>query len=341
MTHCGVILVPPVRVDAAGSTGPTRAQARSLAWRGTSQGRYVPSPVDADLPEQRIVEAAAVLNAQGAVTGWAALRWLGAAWCEGLEADGTTRRPVILADDDIRTPRNAVLSEEGLLPKLVQRVDGVAVTIPIRSVTYEMRYAASLRAAVRWFEIGAYADLVSKAEVETFLPSLNGWTGVPQLRKAMAYVDENSLSPKEVDLRLVWEIDAELPRPLTNRPIFDLEGHHVATPDLLDEDAGLMVEFEGGLHLASGQRRKDRDRRERAEQHGLSMIVVTSADLHGVRRLVERLVAARERGLAGRPAIRRWTLQPPHWWSPTHTVDLRRALSDSRRAVVLRHRQTA
>jgi hypothetical protein len=37
-------------------------------------------PADAEqTTEQRIVEAAAVLPAYGGVTGWAALRWLGAA----------------------------------------------------------------------------------------------------------------------------------------------------------------------------------------------------------------------------------------------------------------------
>jgi hypothetical protein len=38
--------------------------------------------------EQRIVEASYLLPADGAVTGWAVLRWLGGRWFEGGAADG-------------------------------------------------------------------------------------------------------------------------------------------------------------------------------------------------------------------------------------------------------------
>ena len=66
-------LVRPVRVDPEGLTGPTRGQARGPGWRRTSQGLHVPAGVDVT-PEQRIVEAAAVLRKDEAVAGWAALR---------------------------------------------------------------------------------------------------------------------------------------------------------------------------------------------------------------------------------------------------------------------------
>ena len=55
-------LVLPIQVDPCGLAGPTRMQVRGGAWRRTSRGMYVPSSVDGHLPEQRIIEAAAVLS---------------------------------------------------------------------------------------------------------------------------------------------------------------------------------------------------------------------------------------------------------------------------------------
>ena len=40
-------------------------------YRRTSHGLYLPVDIDGSVPEQRIVEAAAVLPAYGGVTGWA------------------------------------------------------------------------------------------------------------------------------------------------------------------------------------------------------------------------------------------------------------------------------
>ena len=69
------------------------------------------------MAEQRIVEAAAVLPAYGGVTGWAALRWMGAQWMSGLSSDGQTR-PVVLvtAGDDIRPQAGIDVSAERLKP---------------------------------------------------------------------------------------------------------------------------------------------------------------------------------------------------------------------------------
>src|SRR3954468_20256429 len=111
-------LVDPMRLDPTGEAGPTTAQARGRAWRRSSRGLYVPSEVDRSVPEQRIVEAAAVLPAYGGVTGWAALRWCGARWFDGLAQGGRVERPVTLATScsDVRSQTGIVVSAEGLAP---------------------------------------------------------------------------------------------------------------------------------------------------------------------------------------------------------------------------------
>jgi hypothetical protein len=127
----------------------------------------VPADVDRSVPEQRIVEAAAVLPSYGGVTGWAALRWMGARWFDGLAGDGSTMRPVCLvtAGDDIRPQAGIQVSAERLAPRELVVVDGIRVTIPVRSVCFEMRYAATVRAAVVAADMAMQADLVSPAEL--------------------------------------------------------------------------------------------------------------------------------------------------------------------------------
>src|SRR5689334_23232462 len=111
-------LVAPVRVDPRGVTGPTRAQARSTAWRRSSRGFYVPAEVDGTLPHQRIVEAAAPMPPAAAITGWAALLWMGGAWFEGRDASGRHLRDVVIAScqDDIRAQPGFEICQERLNP---------------------------------------------------------------------------------------------------------------------------------------------------------------------------------------------------------------------------------
>src|SRR5215216_7791051 len=92
-------LVWPVRIDPSGRTGPTSKQSRGPSWRRCSYGLFVPSTVERT-PEQRIVEAAAVLPAYGGVTGWAALRWSGGTWFDGTRRGGREEAAVTLAIAD-------------------------------------------------------------------------------------------------------------------------------------------------------------------------------------------------------------------------------------------------
>ncbi|MSZ77646.1 MAG: hypothetical protein F2667_11120, partial [Actinobacteria bacterium] len=209
--------VLPVRVDREGKIGPTRGEARGPRWRRTSHGLYVPAEVDADRVEQRVVEAAARLPVYGAVTGWAGLAWLGSRWITGSAADGT-RRPVdlVVMHQNVRSQPEVRVSEERLAPRDITACDGVRITTTARSVCFEMRYAATWRQAVVALDMAAYDDLVSVDEVQSYADEHSGWTGIPQCRKALAYADENSWSPQETLMRLIWMIDAERPRPWCN-----------------------------------------------------------------------------------------------------------------------------
>ena len=335
-------LTLPVRVDPSGVGGPTPGQARGPRWRTTSRGLFVPLTVDGDVVEQRIVEAAAVLPLQTGVTGWAGLRWGGARWFDGLGPDGLERLPVTLstADSTIGPQIGFEISEEQLRPFDLMMIDGMPLTTHVRSVTYLMRHARSLVEAVAALDMAAYDDLVSIDEVVAYNQTLWTWTGVPQARQATAYADENAWSPREVAVRLNWIMVADLPRPLTNRPVFDRSGRHLGTPDLLDEEAGLAIDYDGAVHLVGTQRRKDRDREEAFRRAGLEYLTVLGSD-RDPDALAARMHEARSRARFAAPAARGWTTALPSWWIPTFTVEQRRNLADHERSRLLRYRRTA
>lgn len=328
-------LVRPVRLDPTGRHGPTRGQARRSLWRRTSHGYYVPSYVDGDRPEQRILEASVLVPRGGAVTGWAALRWMGGRWFTGV-GPSNAQLPVqiLISSQDIRRQAGVVWCGEGCGPEHVRTVDGVRVTDAAWTVTFLMRRSAGIRRAVLAFDMAAYSDLVSEAEVRAVIERQYAWTGVPQAREAIALVSENSWSPKETDLRLSWATAAELPTPSANRPVFDLRGRHLATPDLIDDHAGVVGEYDGPDHLDRTIRRDDLDRDEILRSHGLEVVRSMAGD--SVDDVVRRLRGAYDR--AARRTDRRWTTSAPPWWQPTHTVDLRRSLGESERGRLLRYR---
>lgn len=337
-------LVAPVRRDPLGVHGPTKAQTRGSSWRRSSHGLYVPSEVDGTAPEQRIVEAAAVMPDHAGIEGWASLCWRGSTWTRGVAGDRATLRPVDVAVGGNRCFRNQPgirPSEERMRPRDVERVDGLPVTVAARAVCFQMRYARSLRDAVRALDMAAYDDLVSIEEACAYaIPYLQGWTGVPQCRHAIALAEENVWSPMETDLRLLWVVDLELPRPLCNPPVFDLRGHFIGTPDLLDAEAGLVLEYDGKLHLEGSRRATDLRREAAFRSVGLEYVTMVAADRRDPSAFVRRALDARERQLRSGPD-RRWTVEQPPWWVPTQTVAQRRALSLAQRSQLLRYRLAA
>lgn len=334
-------LVVPVPLDPTGRLGPTRGQAAGSRWRRTSHGFFVPHHVDGTNVEQRIVEASVVVPAGLGITGWAALRWLGGRWFEGTTAAGD-HRPITIAigTHDIRAqPAYGIkVSGEGLWRRMAIVHDGVPITQAVWSVSFEMRHAAGWRQAVVALDMAAYNDLVSVDEQAEFFTHQNGWTGIPQARKALAFADENSWSPAETIMRLVWVVDAELPRPLCNRPVFDLRGRHLGTPDLIDPDIGLIGEYDGSSHLPRAQRAKDVHRADLFRAHDLESVTMMAEDFQDLDAYLHRLRDARRRALRHQTDHRRWTIDPPRWWTPTLTVAQRRALTAAQRQRLLSHR---
>ena len=330
-------LVAPVRMDPAGERGPTPRQIRGSAWRRTGPGLYVPAALDADLPQQRVLEAATEIPG-GHITGWAAYAWSGARWFDGLEGSGAARPvPIVITNHRYRARPGILLSAERM--SLVEEyvLDGLVGTHPLRSAAFEARRAPSLRHAVVVLDMALQTDRVSIIELMEHAATLNGWFGVGRLREATDLADENSWSPMEPEMRLHWQLDLGLPHPLCNHPIFDLAGTHIGTPDLLDVEAGVVGEYDGALHLAGERRASDIQRESLFRKAGLEYVTMTAVDRRDPTQFLRRTKEARERALSHR-AERRWTVDPPAWWTPTVTVEQRRLLTEQQRQRFLRKR---
>lgn len=332
-------LVAPVRVDPTGVAGPTRGQARGPRWRSASYGLVVPADVRTT-PAQRAVEAAAVLQEDEAITGWAALHWAGDPWFDGT-ADGVSPRDVTVAvRRHLAAQPGFAVSQEFLHPDEIVVVDGVPITSHVRSVTFEMRYADGLGPAIEAVDMACYVDLVSVAEVAAYVEQLGPVTGIQQARDAVAEAEENSWSPRETRMRGVWTRRARLPRPRCNVPVFTLDGQHVGTPDLIHPASGLVGLYHGESHLSLVGASKDNKQDADFRDLGLEPVSMFATDWHDLDDFVRRLQAAARRA-RDRHTRRGWTIDPPSWWTPTETVAQRRALTGWQRERYLRYRLAA
>lgn len=169
-------------------------------------------------------------------------------------------------------------------------------------------------------DMAAAADLTSVRRMRACAASRVRWNGVPLVRRALALADENSRSPAESRLRLVWMLDARLPRPLVNRDVFDQRGRLLGVADLIDPVAGVVGEYDGRDHAGALRRSKDAGRDTAFRDHGLEVFRVTGYDQHQPEGIVGRIRSAYTRAEASRHP-RLWTLTPPPGWPAAPSLD--------------------
>jgi hypothetical protein len=315
--------VLPVRVDPTGRTGPTRAQARSKRWRRTGPGLFVPAHVDAAAPAQRAAEASALLPGHGAVTGWASLTLAGAAYFDGLLPDGVTERPVPLTAG--RHHGRRATAGVRWLQDLVDPAE-TCIRLGVRCLTVERSLFDDMRRgtlddAVVAADMAAAAEVTSLSRMRGYVDARPSLLGVGVMRHGLDLADENSWSPGESRLRLIWMLRAGAPRPLTNREVFARGGRILGIADLVDEEAGVVGEFDGGVHAGARQRSKDAARDARFRDHGLEVFRVTGYDLHDPAAVVDRIRSAYARARRRAGSERQWTLTPPPGWVPRPSLD--------------------
>lgn len=160
-------------------------------------------------------------------------------------------------------------------------------------------------------DMAAAARIMSISRMQTYVASKAGWVGVEQVRRALELADEDSRSPQETRARLIWVLDAGLPRPLVNRPVFDRSERLLGIADLLDPEAGFVCEYDGDDHRAAKRHSSDVDREARLRRVLIEVTRATGLDIREPAKLAQRLLDARGRARF-LPAERRpWTLTPP------------------------------
>lgn len=298
------------------AAGITDAQLRGPRWQRTSYGLYVPADVDLTGALQRIALAAGRLPAAGAVGGWAAARALGVDLCDGLASDGRTPldAPLCIGAGDIRSVDGIAIWAVPLPESDVVVVERVRVTSPLRTCFDGMRRAGDLVEAVVFADLMLHSELVDLPQLRAYVAAHSCWRGVGQARQALDLTDPMARNGWETRLRMIWMLDAGLPRPLCNPPVFDLSGNLLGFPDLLDPEAGMAGEFDGSGHRELAQHDLDNIREELFEDHGLVVSRATSIDIGHRLELARRFRRAHARGRVRDRRNDRWTLDAPADW---------------------------
>jgi hypothetical protein len=278
---------------------------------------YVPADVPQHL-EQRILEQGTRIRAYGAVTGWAALRWRGARFFDGVDfpEEDALPVPLVTGGHDLRADPRVRISKAQLAPTERELVAGIWVTTAARAAFDEVRRHRGLRQGIVDLEMAIAAGLMSIDDFRAYVECRNAWTGVELAREVARHAGLGCRSPQEVRMALVWMWDADLPRPLCNVPIFDRDGRLIAIVDLLDVGAGCVGEYQGADHKDGERHRADVKREQALRNHGLECFEVVGGDLQDRDLTVKRMQAARERARFEPIDQRSWTLRQPDWWGP-------------------------
>ncbi|MBA2464924.1 MAG: hypothetical protein H0V42_08115, partial [Nocardioidaceae bacterium] len=249
-----------------------------------------------------------------------------ASFFDGLARDGVTRLPVPLAlgrTGNVREDDAVTLSRDPLLDDEVVSRYGIPCAVAERSTFDAARTAGDLVEAVVALEMAFAGEVTSLSRMRAYVDERAGCKGVPLARAALELACEHSWSPNETRMRMIWQLEAGLPRPLVNRPLFDRRGRLLGYPDLLDVEAGLVGEFDGADHRGAVRHADDVGREAMLRNHRLEVVRVTGPDLFHRPRVRTRLVAARRRALWLPPERRPWTTQSPQGWDPGPTLDER------------------
>ena len=303
-----------VRVLTAAGVKPSTL--RGGRWRSTSRGYYVPVATP-QTSAQRILEAVPLIPPTGALAGWAAAYVLGVDMLDGLDPLTMSPEPLTVSlgsaagranQSQVRYVRERLATADLVLHQ------GIPVTTPMRTAFDGARWAPDLIEAVMFLDqVGHALDLRLDGLAARCEPG-GWWRGVEQVREALGWSDARSASPWESRLRMFYQQQAGLPRPQVNVPIFDLEERLLGVADLLDDEAGLVTEFDGKDHRLRRQHQADNLREEKLEGTNLTVCRVDSLDMRQAVPLAERLQARRAQGLRRDRRHDAWTLVEPAWW---------------------------
>lgn len=311
--------VVPRRTAHLLSGGATARDLGGASYERRAHGLLLPAGIDGDPVLMRVADAVGLLTTGCVLGGWASLRAQGNSWFGGLDRAGEARAALVHCLPGAQLRRRSVLQPfRGLLhPDEVIDFETFSLTTMARAAFDEMRMAPGLREAVVVLDMATSTTTglphTTVGRVEQVMAGHHKVRGLVQARKALALGSTRAASPWETRTRLMAQLDADVPSLLVNVPIFSPYGRILGIADLLDEEAGLVIESDGGHHRANEQHTEDNVREEELERSGLVVVRVTSLDHQHRWRTVGRIAAARRDAL--RVSKREWTTTKPAWWT--------------------------
>ena len=281
---------PTFTVTRGGGAGLSSKEARGPLFLVPSPGVRVRVDEVAD-PEVR-VDAALIGCPQDVI-----LTDVSAAWAWGLPLppwmrDGPSPTSLAVTAGSSHSRRRGVRGRRLHLPDVhVQELDSRKVTTPARTWV-------DCAAEVPLGHLVAMGDVILRRNLATLdeLRRMCHWAyrrrGVKTARLALGMLDPGAESPGESLVRVVL-VTGDLPRPRSNVDVY-ADGTWLARADLLLEEHGVVIEYDGQVHLPEEQRRRDALRRNLLQDAGYFVIVFTGADLKNperMRALVRRAIA--------------------------------------------------
>lgn len=250
------------------NAGLTAKQLRSRRYRTVLRGVYLHAGVVVTLLVRAraallVAPADAVVSHQTAIAVW------------GLEVP-TDGRIHLSTRTGWHSRAPEIVSHRRTSRIAVRTCRGLPVTSPERTFV-------DLATKLSWPWLVVMGDWLIQQRLTTFdrlveYASGRHLDGVRRARRALRWVRERSESPRESWVRLLL-VMARLPEPECNVEIFDEYGTFVARVDLVYRAWKVAVEYDGDWHERSAtQRERDRDRRERLERLGWTMVVIYKTD---------------------------------------------------------------
>jgi Protein of unknown function (DUF559) len=301
---------PALRTRDAYQLGVTRGELAGPGWRSPHRGVQTTGGTDATSPLQRIWDAAELLPPGAALGGWAAAFLQGARFLDGRGPSGLEKQPVAVVLPPpllIRARPGIVRWRHRLTDDDMVLVGGIPCTTLIRTA-FDLGRLQQLRLGVAALDIIGQQCQISALRVAAYADDRRRWKGLPALRSALTLTDPRAESPGETRLRLIWVLDAGLPRPQVNPGVFDGDRWFLGRPDLLDVGTGLVGEYDGAYHRDRETHAHDNAREEWMEDSGLTVVRASDIDVgRERRRTVARLVTAHNRAAGRDRNADRWT----------------------------------
>ena len=246
------------------------------------------------------------LPAQGRVTGWAACRLHEANFFDGLARDGCTHLAVPVTIG----ARGRIRHRAGLQVLYWDvPVRHHAIRYGLRTVSAAQATADAARLAGSFVEAVVVVDMMCAAEV----------VSIRQLRESELHfapgvldeASEHARSPNETRCRIQCRFALPGVRWLVNCPIYDLSGRLLGIADLIDLEAGMVVEFDGADHREAARHTRDVVKEDALRRVGIEVVRVTGSEVDNQVLVGDRVRAGRARAKFEPEDQRRWVARPP------------------------------